>query len=99
MPNIPLLPTATTIDDNDTATCRHPAVADAVAASSQALAVDVDICFCAADDISMELIEMKCCKKNIHRLCLVAWLATSNHCVHCRGEVTMEEVFDYPAIS
>ncbi len=75
MPNIPLLPTATTIDDNDTATRRHPAVAKAVAASSQAAAADLDICFCDADDISMELIVMKCCKKTIHRLCLVVWLA------------------------
>jgi hypothetical protein len=60
LPGFPLLPTATTIDENETAPQRHPAVADAVAASSKAPPADLDICFCAVDDISMELIEMKC---------------------------------------
>jgi hypothetical protein len=38
-------------------------------------------------------------QKTIYRQCLIAWLAVSNHCIHCHGEVLMEEVFEYPAIS
>ena len=40
---------------------------------------------------------MKCCKKTIHRQCVIAWLAMSNRCVHCQQAVTME-VVEYPAI-
>ena len=73
-------------------------VAAAAAASSLAQTANMDICICCADDISMELIEMKCCKKPIHRQCILAWLAVSNRCVYCRGQADTLAVVDYPVI-
>ncbi len=65
LPGLSPLPPATMSDENEVMRQIHPAVAvaDAVTASAQAPPADLDICFCAADEISMELIEMRCCKK------------------------------------
>ncbi len=71
-----------------------PMVAAAAAASSRAQTADMDICVCCADDISMELIEMKCCKKPIRRQFILAWLAVSNRCVYCRGRADTLGVVD-----
>jgi hypothetical protein len=52
---------------NDNMATSNQAVASAVAASLNAAPADMDICFCAADDMDMELVMMTCCKKTIHR--------------------------------
>jgi hypothetical protein len=73
-----------------------PMVAAVAAALSRAQTAEMDICICCADDISMELIEMKCCKKPIHRQCILVWLAVSNQCVYCCGQADTLAVVDYP---
>jgi hypothetical protein len=75
-----------------------PMVAAAAAALSRAQTANMDICICCEDDISIELIEMKCCKKPIHRQCILSWLAVSNRCVYCRGQTDTLAVVDYPVI-
>jgi len=72
--------------------------AAAAAGSSHVATAELDVCICCVDDLSMELVQMKCCRKTIHKICLVAWLAVSNRCVHCRGEVNITQVLDYPII-
>jgi hypothetical protein len=50
------------------------AVAAAAAASADAPEADIDICFCCCDSLSMDLVRLICCKKTIHRQCLMAYL-------------------------
>ena len=86
----------TTMHDNMATS--NQAVASAVAASLNAAPADMDICFCAADDDGMELVRMTCCKKTIHRGCVIAWLQFSTHCMYCRRNATLIEVVGYPTI-
>ena len=92
---IPVLPpnTMRVIKESDV-----PMVAAAAATSAPALMADMDVCVSCADEPSMDLVEMKCCKKTIHRQCILAWLAVSNQCVHCQAEVDTVNVADYPVI-
>ena len=79
IPGMPQAAHYTTRTDDDQATS-IPAVASAVAASLQGAPADMDICFCCADDVDMELVRMTCCKKTIHRQCILACLHVSTHC-------------------
>jgi hypothetical protein len=94
-PGMPLLPIRPIYEQMQEPV--NPAVVAAAVASAKAPTADMDVCICCANDPLMELIEMKCCKKTIHRQCVIAWLAMSNRCVHCQQAVTME-VVEYPAI-
>jgi hypothetical protein len=51
------------------------AFAAATAASADAPEADMDICFCCCDFLAMELVRLTCCKKTIHRQCLLAYLS------------------------
>ncbi len=58
------------------------AVAAAAAASADAPEADMDICFCCCDSLALELVRLTCCKKTIHRQCLLAYLGTNSQCCY-----------------
>jgi hypothetical protein len=67
-------------------------VAAAAAASADAPEADMDIFFCCCDSLAMELVRLTCCKKTIHRQCLLAYLGTNSQCCYCRCPVDMVKV-------
>ncbi len=77
------------------------AVAAAAAASADAPEADMDICFCCCccDSLAMELVRLTCCKKTIHRQCLLAYLGTNNQCCYCCSPVDMAKVMEYETIN
>jgi hypothetical protein len=88
-----LLDTTRVIKESDV-----PMVATVAVTLAWASMADMDVCVCCADEPSMDLVEMKCCKKIIHRQCILAWLAVCNCCDHCRAEVDTVNVVEYPVI-
>ena len=46
----------------------------------------------------MELITLKCCRKTVHRLCLLAWLSQNSQCIHCRRVLDISKVLEFPVI-
>jgi hypothetical protein len=74
----------------------NPLVAAAAAALANALIVSMDICFCCADEPTMELIVLVCCKKNLHKKCVLASLGMSSQCVYCCAVLDIAKVLDYP---
>jgi hypothetical protein len=74
------------------------AVAAAAAASADAPEADMDICFCCCDSLAMELVRLTCCKKTIHRQCLLAYLGTNSQCCYCHCPVDMAKVMEYEMI-
>jgi hypothetical protein len=76
--NIPLIESQLEDGEINTAPFRsYPtidaAVAAAAAASVDALEAEMDICFCCCNSLAMELVRLTCCKKTIHRQCLL-WI-------------------------
>jgi hypothetical protein len=71
----------------------------AAAASADAPEADMDICFCCCDSLAMELVCLTCCKKTIHRQCLLAYLRTNSQCCYCRCPVDMPKVMEYEMIN
>jgi hypothetical protein len=65
------------------ATTTAAAIAAAVAATVNADNGDLDICFCARDGPTMELIHVPCCQHTNHKQCLVAYLGINTHCPYC----------------
>jgi hypothetical protein len=94
---VPLLETRP--EDGETPPAAHrsyptvdAAVAAAAAASADAPEADMDICFCCCDSQSMELVHLICCKKTIHRQCLLAYLGSNSQCCYCRCPVDIAKV-------
>ncbi len=76
----------------------YAAVVAAAAASADAPEADMDICFCCCDSLAMDLVHLTCCKKTIHRQCLLAYLGTnSQRCYYC-CPVDMAKVMGYETI-
>jgi len=46
----------------------------------------------------MELIVLVCCKKTLHKQCVLASLGMSSQCVYCRAVLDIAKVLDYPVI-
>ncbi len=59
---------------------------------------DMNMCICCCDSLAMELVRLTCCKKTIHRQCLLAYLGTNSQCCYCRCPVDMEKVMEYETI-
>jgi hypothetical protein len=100
---VPLLEPRPEDGETPTVACRsYPtidsAVAAAAAASADAPEADMDICFCCCDSLAMELVCLTCCKKRIHRRCLLAYLRTNNQCSYCHCPVDMAKVMGYETI-
>ncbi len=100
---LPLLEPIPEDGETPTAACRsYPtidaAVAAAAAASADAPEADMDICFCCCDSLAMNLVCLICCKKTIHRQCLLAYLETNSQCCYCRWPVDMAKVMGYETI-
>jgi hypothetical protein len=74
------------------------AVAAAAAASADAPEAEMDICFCCCDSLAMELVHLTCCKKTIHRQCLLAYLGTNSQCCYCCCPVDIAKVMTYEMI-
>jgi hypothetical protein len=74
------------------------AVAAAAAASADAPEAEMDICFYCCDSLAMILVCLTCCKKTIHRQCLLAHLGTNSQCCYCRCPVDMAKVMEYETI-
>ncbi len=89
--------------ETPTAACRsYPtidaAVTAAAAASVDAPEADMDIYFCCCDSLAMDLVCLTCCKKTIHRQCLLAYLGTNSQCCYCCCPVDMAKVMGYETI-
>ena len=76
----------------------NPLVAASAAALANALIASMDICFCCADEPTMELIVLVCCKKTLHKQCVLTSLGMSSQCVYCRAMLDISKVLDYPII-
>ncbi len=76
----------------------NPLVAVAAAASAKALIASMEICFCCADESTMDLIVLVCCKKTLHKQCVLASLGMSSQCVYCCAMLDIAKVLDYPVI-
>ncbi len=80
----------------------NPLVNSLVAAAAATLAkspiASMDICFCCADEPTMELIVLVRCKKTLHKQCVLASLGMSSQCVYCRAVLDIAKVLDYPVI-
>ncbi len=70
------------------------AVAAAAAASADAPEAERDIGFCCCDLLAMELVCLTCCKKTIHRQCLLAYLGTNSRCCYCHCPVDIAKVME-----
>jgi hypothetical protein len=75
------------------------AVAAAATASADAPEADMDTCFCCCDSLAIELVCLTCCKKMIHRQCLIAYLRTNSQCCYCHCPVDMPKVMEYETIN
>jgi hypothetical protein len=58
----------------------------------------MDICFCCCDSLAMELVRLTCCKKTIHRQCLLAYLRINSQSCYCCCPVDMAKVMGYETI-
>ncbi len=74
------------------------AVAAAAAASDDAPKADMGICFFCCDSLAMQLVRLICCKKMIHRQCLLAYLGTNSQCCYCGCPVDMAKLMEYETI-
>ncbi len=74
------------------------AVAAAAAASADSPEAEMDICFCCCDSLAMGLVRLTCCKKMIHRQCLLAYLGSNSQCCYCHCPVDMAKVMEYETI-
>ena len=53
--------------------------------------LDLD-CFCFAHSSGMEVIEMICCKKKLHVVCMIQQHESYGHCPYCQAATKTEDL-------
>jgi hypothetical protein len=53
-----------------------------------------ELCFCCVDSPSMEVINLPCCKANLHIHCFLKALKSNNQCVYCRKVLDPQDIID-----